>query len=78
MIRRLDYDPGPDPAYQRRLVRAVLYLVIAKLGLVAFNTAAAFGVFPDLPEVVRWAGIGTQVGLTVLLLIALLKMTSRR
>ena len=77
MNERLDYSRRPTPADRRRAVRLLFGLVAVKLALVVVNTLLAFGAFGPVPDVVRFAGIGLQVALTVIFLIALLRLTTR-
>ena len=77
MSRDLDYSRRPTPADRRRAVRLLFGLVAVKLVLVVVNTLLAFEAFGPVPDVVRFAGIGLQVALTVVFLIALLRLSVR-
>ncbi|MEM7808419.1 MAG: hypothetical protein AAF561_09935 [Planctomycetota bacterium] len=72
----LPYDPDAAEREERRkMMRLVWAIIVAKVLLVIANT---FGAFSDAPAILKLAGVGMQISLTVVFLLLLLKLTARR
>ncbi len=72
----IDYDADSRRRDEhRRLMKLFWGLIIAKTVMVLLNT---FGAFSDVPNLVKYVGVGVQITLTVCFLLLLLKLSARR